>query len=90
MLDKYKTSGMLYFLYNKDVVAVLVCHDIKKGEFVLQVPFFPPIESIEDYSRDHAKCMDIVKKSIFGKNVNEIRDIEIKNVNSWVMEAIVA
>jgi hypothetical protein len=52
MLEKHKTSGMLYFLYNKDVVAVLVCHDIKQGEFVLQVPFFPPIESIEDYRRD--------------------------------------
>lgn len=35
MLNKYQTSGMLYFLYNKDLVAVLVCHDIEKGEFVL-------------------------------------------------------
>jgi 2-polyprenyl-6-methoxyphenol hydroxylase-like FAD-dependent oxidoreductase len=90
MLGKYKTSGMLYFLYNKDVVAVLVCHDIKRGEFVLQVPFFPPIESIEDYKRDKAKCMEIVKKAIFAKTSDVGSDIEIKNVNSWVMEAIVA
>ena len=56
MLNKYKTSGMLYFLYNKDLVAVLVCHDIDRGEFVLQVPFFPPIESIDDYKDDQKRC----------------------------------
>ena len=27
--------GMLYFLHNPDIVSVLVCHDIKEGEFVL-------------------------------------------------------
>ena len=43
------TSGMLYFLYSRDGVSVLVCHDILRGEFVLQVPYFPPIESVEDY-----------------------------------------
>jgi len=47
---------MLYFLYNKDIVAVLVCHDIEGGEFVLQVPYFPPIESIDDYKKDHQRC----------------------------------
>lgn len=28
-------TGMLYFLYNSDLVSVLVCHDIEQGEFVL-------------------------------------------------------
>ena len=37
-----KNTAMLYFLYNPDLVSVLVCHDIPKGEFVLQVPYFPP------------------------------------------------
>lgn len=27
--------GMLYFLYNNDIISVLVCHDIPHGEFVL-------------------------------------------------------
>ena len=27
--------GMLYFLYNPEIVSVLVCHDIKEGEVVL-------------------------------------------------------
>lgn len=66
MLDRFETSGMLYFIYNKDLVAVLVCHDIRGGEFVLQVPYFPPIESLEDY-KDTGKCMDIVRKSLFAQ-----------------------
>lgn len=27
--------GMLYFLYNENLISVLVCHNIEKGEFVL-------------------------------------------------------
>jgi hypothetical protein len=34
MLSQEQT-GMLFFIYNKDVVSVLVCHDIEEGEFVL-------------------------------------------------------
>ena len=87
-------GGMLYFLYNKNVVSVLVCHDIRKGEFVLQVPYFPPIESLEDY-KDPKKCMDIVRKSLFSEEVSmlaEVRhtQIDIKNLNTWKMEAVVA
>jgi len=36
-------TGMLYFLYNADLISVLVCHDLEKGEFVLQVPFYPSV-----------------------------------------------
>ena len=32
-----KRPGMLFFVFNADVVAVLVAHDINKGEFVAQV-----------------------------------------------------
>lgn len=85
---------MLYFLFNKNVVSVLVCHDIRKGEFVLQVPYFPPIETLEDY-RDPKKCLDIVRKSLYSSEVSvlgEVRqaEIEVKNVNTWKMEAVVA
>ena len=76
------------------MVSVLVCHDIRNGEFVLQVPYFPPIETLEDY-RDPKKCLDIVKKSLYSSEVSVQREvseveIEIKNVNTWKMEAVVA
>ncbi len=66
MLEK-GTAGMLYFLYSRDMVAVLVCHDIEAGEFVLQLPYFPPIETIEQYAGDLKRCEDIVRKAMFGR-----------------------
>lgn len=32
--------GMLYFIFNTEAIGVLVAHDLKQGEFILQV--FPP------------------------------------------------
>jgi hypothetical protein len=57
---------------------------------VLQVPFFPPVENLSDY--DNKRCLEIVKKSIFpdkDPRANSSK-IEIKSVNSWKMEAVVA
>jgi hypothetical protein len=65
---------MLYFLFNKDLVSVLVCHDIRNGEFVLQVPYFPPIETLEDY-RDPKKCLDIVRKSLYSSEVSLLAEV---------------
>ena len=87
---KEDRTGMLFFLFNSEVIAVLVCHDIQEGEFVLQVPFFPPVENLSDY--DNKRCLEIVKKSIFpdkDPRANSSK-IEIKSVNSWKMEAVVA
>ena len=42
MIDQDRTA-MLYWVYNEKTVNVLVCHDIKEGVFVLQVPYFPPV-----------------------------------------------
>ena len=36
--------AMLYFIYNKDVVCVLVAHHFESGEFVMQLPYFPPVQ----------------------------------------------
>ena len=51
---------MLHFVYNRNVVSVLVCHDIQEGEFVLQVPYFPPVESIEDYKSNRDRCVKLI------------------------------
>lgn len=42
-LGKYlikERPGMLFFIFNKDAIGVLVAHDLKQGEFVLQVNQF--------------------------------------------------
>ena len=52
--------GMLYFLYNEDTISVLVCHDIQEGEFVLQIPYYPKIQSFkDDFTAE--KCLEMVK-----------------------------
>ncbi|KAG8365939.1 hypothetical protein BUALT_Bualt17G0024100 [Buddleja alternifolia] len=50
-LGQYLTNerpGMLFF--NTEAIGVLVAHDLKRGEFVLQVPFCPPQQKFEDFS----------------------------------------
>jgi len=39
--------AMLYFVYNADVVCVLVAHHFETGEFVMQLPYFPPLQAPE-------------------------------------------
>ncbi|KAM1170991.1 hypothetical protein ACFX15_020838 [Malus domestica] len=43
--------GMLFFIFNTEVIGVLVAHDLEQGEFVLQIPFYPPQQNLEDFSR---------------------------------------
>ncbi|KAG8362904.1 hypothetical protein BUALT_BualtUnG0025500 [Buddleja alternifolia] len=50
-LGQYLTNerpGMLFF--NTEAIGVLVAHDLKRGEFVLQVPFCPPQQKFEDFN----------------------------------------
>lgn len=42
--------GMLFFIFNPEAIGVLVAHDLKQGEFVLQVPFYPPQQNLEDFT----------------------------------------
>ena len=84
-------TAMLHFIFNNKVVCVLVNHDIKNGEFVLQVPYYPPIETVKDYKNDHKKCLQLVKDA-FEEADGDVReaDIDIVDVNSWRMESVVA
>ncbi|MCI59766.1 putative polyketide hydroxylase-like, partial [Trifolium medium] len=41
---------MLFFIFNTEAIGVLVAHDLRQGEFVLQIPFYPPQQTIEDFS----------------------------------------
>lgn len=43
---------MLYFVFNPNIVAVVIVHNLKEGEFVAQIPFFPPLQSLSDFEKD--------------------------------------
>ena len=44
--------AMLYFVFHPDVIAVLVAHHIEQGVWNLQLPYYPPHQSPEDFPRD--------------------------------------
>ncbi|KAL3659548.1 hypothetical protein V7S43_015535 [Phytophthora oleae] len=84
-----ENPAMLYFVFNKDVVGILIAHDLNRGEWVFQIPFFPPQESIPwDFST--AQCKAIVRH-ILPKNVKvNDDDINILSAGQWRMGARVA
>ncbi|KAG3120148.1 hypothetical protein PI124_g1035 [Phytophthora idaei] len=84
-----ENPAMLYFVFNKEVVGILIAHDFNRGEWVFQIPFFPPQESIPwDFST--AQCKEIVRH-ILPKNVMvSDDDINILSAGQWRMGARVA
>uniref|UniRef100_A0A0G4ICN7 FAD-binding domain-containing protein n=1 Tax=Chromera velia CCMP2878 TaxID=1169474 RepID=A0A0G4ICN7_9ALVE len=77
--------GMLYFVFNQRSVVVLVAHNMEGGEFVAQIPWFPPQQTVaEDFSV--SKCTEIIH-SVAGAPLS---DLHITNIRPWKMSAEVA
>lgn len=76
--------GMLYFIFNTEAIGVIVAHDLQQGEFVLQLPFYPPQHEFEDFS--FKMCEELIFKLV-GR---ELADINVLDVKPWVMHAEVA
>ena len=79
-----RRMGMLYFIFGTKNIVVLVAHNLQEGEFVAQVPFFPPLQSSEDF--DMIQSKEIIRE-ISGMNLT---DVEILNSKPWAMGAAVA
>jgi hypothetical protein len=69
-----------------------VAHDIDEGEWVAQVPFFPPFQSASDYTPE--RCRELVLAGIVGAGVASEGiagdALTIKAVKPWTMSALVA
>ncbi|PIN26119.1 Monooxygenase involved in coenzyme Q (ubiquinone) biosynthesis [Handroanthus impetiginosus] len=76
--------GMLFFVFNTKAIGVIVAHDLMQGEFVLQVPFYPPQQKFEDFGSG------MCEKLIFKLVGRELADINVLDVKPWVMHAEVA
>lgn len=86
-LGKYLSNerpGMLFFIFNPEAIGVLVAHDLDNGEFVLQIPFYPPQQSFKDFST--TVCENIIFKLVGWK----LEDVEVVDIKPWVMHAEVA
>lgn len=77
-------SGMLFFIFNTEAIGVLVAHDLEQGEFVLQVPFYPPQQKLEDFNPK------MCEKLIFKLTGREVEDLAVLDIKPWVMHAEVA
>lgn len=83
LIDEHR-MGMLYFIFGTKNIVVLVAHNLEKGEFVAQVPFFPPLQKPDDF--DGQRCKEIVH-DIAGFDVT---DVTVLNAKPWAMGAAVA
>ncbi|AES72064.2 putative 2-hydroxybiphenyl 3-monooxygenase [Medicago truncatula] len=79
-----ENPGMLFFIFNSEAIGVLVAHDLRQGEFVLQIPFYPPQQTIEDFSPK--ACEKLISKLVG----QEFGDVDVIDIKPWIMHAEVA
>lgn len=82
MIKKEKREAMLYFIYNKEIVSVLVAHNISEGEFVLQVPY-PYTDHLSEFTPAH--CIQMIQNT----TSVHLPDVQIQQLGNWDMSAIV-
>jgi 2-polyprenyl-6-methoxyphenol hydroxylase-like FAD-dependent oxidoreductase len=99
-------QAMLHFIYNSQLVGCFVCHDGYEGEWVLQIPYFPPYQTLEvDFNYDKVRQMiwsgllgivmsDNNKKTDDDAGNNNttyhLYDFEILSIRPWTMSCLVA
>jgi 2-polyprenyl-6-methoxyphenol hydroxylase-like FAD-dependent oxidoreductase len=70
--------AMLYFLYSPAGVGVVVAHSLSKGEFVAQIPFFPPLQPAASFSE--GRCSRMIQQWI-----GRAMPIQVKSIRQWRM-----
>lgn len=78
-------EGMLYFAFSRSIIAVVVAHNLGEGEFVAQIPYFPPLQTADGFTRD--VCERLVQRTAGGA---PLADLEVRTVRPWAMSALVA
>lgn len=85
--DLRSNPAMLYFVFNEDVVAVVVAHDLGAGEFVAQIPFLPPVQDARDFTP--SVCERLLRSAI-GWRSETSKTLDILEVRPWTMSAEVS
>lgn len=84
--------AMLHFVYNENIVCVFVCHDVREGIWVCQIPFFPPYQTFEE-DFTPTKCHEMICRGlgVSGKDCHgSDMGIRILSVRPWYMTTHVA
>lgn len=99
LMRHHENQAMLHFVYNSQLVGVLVCHDGKKGEWVLQIPFFPPYQTIADFDPNYVRELVWAGLGVHpseGQGLggyNQSGDdfnLDILSIRPWTMTSLVA
>lgn len=77
-------EGMLYFVFSTQVIAVVVAHNIDEGEFVAQVPYFPPLQRPEEFTP--AACAELVRRVAGLPRLA----LDVRTIRPWTMSGKVA
>ncbi len=83
-LLRRRLMAMLYFVYAPQGIGVFVTHSLERGEFVLQLPFFPPFENPEDF--DQRTCAAMIDHLVGRPVESQIRSIRPWRLEAWVAE----
>ena len=91
--DSNRNFAMLYSVFHPNIVAMIVCHSV--GEYVFQVPFFPPYQSLEDYSQERVQQMVVDAMGISSDDhanqpMVHAAKLEIVSVKAWTMSSLLA
>jgi len=91
LMERKEAVGMLHFVFNSLVVGAFVCHNAEEGEWVLQIPYFPPFQEPKDFTHDRVR--EMVLAGLLDHKASEsenIRGIEVLSIKPWTMAATVA
>ena len=78
-LRELNKQSMLHFIFNPNRVCVLICYDLDKGEFVMQIPYSTEIE--KENSFDEKECRKIITDLISNQ---EEKKQSVKLVNIYI------
>ena len=81
-----RLTAMLYFTYSPSGVGVLVAHNLNRGEFVLQIPYFPPFQKADDFSAD--RCTEYIHNLIGTPLAVEIKEVRAWRMGCWTAERL--
>ena len=73
-----RLPAMLYFIYSTDGIGILVNHSLERGEFVLQIPYFPPYQRPETFTSK--KCAELIQQ-LCGDDL----EVGINSARAWRM-----
>lgn len=63
-------QSMLYFILNEYHITVLIAYDFLEGDFVLQIPFYPPIQTLQDFTKE--RCKDVLIRVLSNNKLESI------------------